>query len=137
MHELEAFILGVHFLLATGLPIRDETVKTTENSSNVTIQRSAFDIQILLLIFGKERNKFTVAGNCEYKETDLISSAQSSLKFHILFISCISLPIVVSDRISNRNSSLCILFYEVLCLNDLQLKMILDKAINSEAIFLF
>ncbi len=82
---------------------------------------AAFDIQILLLIFGKERNKFTLAGNREYV-TDRINSVQSSLKFHILCISCISLPIGVADRINNRNSLLCISFYEELCLNDLQLK---------------
>ena len=33
-----------------------------------------------------QRNKFTVAGNREYKETDSIKSVQLYLKFHPLWV---------------------------------------------------
>ena len=33
-----------------------------------------------------QRNKFTVAGNREYKETDSIKSVQFYLKFHPLWV---------------------------------------------------
>ena len=33
-----------------------------------------------------QRNKFTVAGNCEYKETDSIKAVQSYLKSHPLWV---------------------------------------------------
>ena len=35
---------------------------------------------------GAETNKFIVAGNCEYKETDSTNSVQSSLKSHPLWV---------------------------------------------------
>ena len=41
---------------------------------------------MLIKIFEKERNKFTVACNHKYKETYSINSVQSSLKSHPLWV---------------------------------------------------
>ena len=46
---------------------------------------------------GKEINKFTVAGNYEYKETENINSAQSSLKSHSLWITLYEMYVLGSE----------------------------------------
>ena len=41
---------------------------------------------MVYLIIWQRTNKFTVAGNHEYKETDNINSVKSSLKSHLLWV---------------------------------------------------
>ena len=78
--------------LSTELPTKDETVKTTWNTLNMTIHGSFMCIALILnfnwfiWLFSKERNQFTVAGNHEYKKTDSIHFVQSSLDSHLIII---------------------------------------------------
>ena len=60
----------------TGLPTKVETVKTTETlrmwqSQVFGLKYSNF--MAYIMIWQLERNKFTVAGSREYKETDSIN----------------------------------------------------------------
>ena len=69
----------------TGLPTNDKTVKTTSNSVDIRIPRLEKVFKWLIKWFGKERHKFTIAGNHEYKEIDSTNSVQSSLKSHLIW----------------------------------------------------
>ena len=78
--------------LSTELPTKDETVKTTWNTLDMTIHGSFMCIALILnfnwfiLLFSKERNQFTVAGNHEYKKTESIDFVVvSRLSSHHLY----------------------------------------------------
>ena len=56
----------------TGLPTKNETIKTTWNTSNT--------------LLCKERSNFIVVGNHEHKKTDFLNAVESYLKSHPFLI---------------------------------------------------
>ena len=70
--------------------MKDETVKTTQNSSNITIpslNKSSALNAVCSFINNLAKTEISlVGGNHEYMETDVKISVQSSLKPHIMWV---------------------------------------------------